>query len=268
MLGLIFIILVVTLMLFLQITLRKKQKILLPPQALVTRVLQQRVAYYSRLAAPDQLRFQKETTAFLKRVKITGIGTAITSEDRILVAASGIIAIFGFKGWQYPNLNEVLVYPDRFTHDFDFSESNEDRNILGMVGNGGMDNMMILSKPALHQGFSGYTDYGNTALHEFVHLLDKADGETNGIPSWFMDKDDILPWLQLVHHNIQAIKENNSDIDPYGATNAAEFFAVAAVYFFEKPQLFKQNHPGLHAMLQKVFRQEEIGYPSQVASNH
>ena len=256
MLGLFFILLVVGLAIFLQLTLRKKEKPVLPVQDKVVEVLQKKVAYYNRLSITEQQRFQNEVSAFLQQVKITGVGTSVSDEDRILVAASGIIPIFAFRGWKYPNLNEVLLYPDRFSHDFDFNESNEDRNILGMVGSGGLNKIMILSKPALYNGFSNRTDTNNTALHEFVHLLDKADGDVDGLPAWLIDKDNAKPWLHLIHQNIQAIKENNSDIDPYGATSEAEFFAVASEYFFENPLLFKENHPDLYNMLEKIFRQD------------
>ncbi|WP_262503029.1 zinc-dependent peptidase [Polaribacter glomeratus] len=32
---------------------------------------------------------------------------------------------------------------------------------------------MILSRNALHHGFSNTTDKGNTVIYEFIHLLDK-----------------------------------------------------------------------------------------------
>ena len=58
---------------------------------------------------------------------------------------------------------------------------------------------MILSRKALHYGFSNKTDKGNTAIHEFIHLLDKADGVIDGIPAALLDKQYTIPYLQLVH---------------------------------------------------------------------
>ena len=46
------------------------------------------------------------------------------------------------------------------------------------------------------------------------------------------------------------------DIDPYGLTNEAEFFAVATEYFFERPGLMETKHPELYAMLSRVFNQK------------
>jgi Mlc titration factor MtfA (ptsG expression regulator) len=172
------------------------------------------------------------------------------------VAASAIIPIFAFPGWQYPNLHEVLLYPDTFDEQFDFSKATPDRQVLGMVGSGAMNHVMILSKPSLHAGFVNKTDKQNTAVHEFVHLIDKTDGTIDGIPELLLDKAYVKPWLRLIHENISNIQRNESDINPYAATNEAEFFAVVAEYFFERPLLLKERHPDLYALLESVFRQE------------
>ena len=47
-----------------------------------------------------------------------------------------------------------------------------------------------------------------------------------------------------------------SALDDYGATNKAEFFAVATETFFEKPVQLEREHPALYAQLQKFYRQD------------
>jgi Mlc titration factor MtfA (ptsG expression regulator) len=74
-----------------------------------------------------------------------------------------------------------LLYPDSFSKEFELQQEKE-RPVLGMVGDGAMQHVMILSQPALRQGFINNTDVHNTAIHEFVHLIDKTDGEIDGIP--------------------------------------------------------------------------------------
>ena len=53
---------------------------------------------------------------------------------------------------------------------------------------------------------------------------------------------------------IKEIVSRNSDINPYGATDPAEFFAVAAEYFFERPDLLEKKHPELFGLLEKIFK--------------
>ena len=54
--------------------------------------------------------------------------------------------------------------------------------MLGLVGSGPYQNIMILSKQELRNGFANKTNKKNTAIHEFVHLLDKEDGSVDGVP--------------------------------------------------------------------------------------
>jgi Mlc titration factor MtfA (ptsG expression regulator) len=191
---------------------------------------------------------------FLSTVKITGVKTVVEDLDIVLIAASAIIPIFNFPEWEYINLNEVLLYPDSFNHDFD--QVGEDRNVLGMVGTGALNNVMILSQFELRQAFTNLTGKSNTAIHEFVHLIDKTDGTIDGVPNVILEKKYILPWLQLMQKKIAEIQNDDSDINPYGATNESEFFAVVSEYFFERPDLLQDKHPDLYELLTKIFRHQ------------
>ena len=88
------------------------------------------------------------------------------------------------------------------------------------------------------------------------HLIDKTDGSVDGIPEFILQQQYILPWLQLMHKEIKEILEDKSDINTYGATNEAEFFAVVAEYFFERPELLQQKHPELYQLLSTIFKQQ------------
>ncbi len=218
-------------------------------------ILQAHVSYYQALPAAEKERFEERLRYFLQRVKITGIETDIEELDRVLVAASGIIPTFGFPQWnQYPKLEEVLVYRTTFRQG-DFSTEGEDRRVAGMVGGGFMNGKLLLSKPALRQGFL-HAGRGNTGIHEFVHLMDKADGETDGIPRYFLDHTYVVPWVAMIHQQMEAIEAGESDLDDYALTNKAEFFAVAAEYFFNRPAAFADHHPELFDLLEKVFQQD------------
>jgi hypothetical protein len=119
-----------------------------------------------------------------------------------------------------------------------------------------MNGQMILSRNALVKGFSKNSGEENTGIHEFVHLLDKVDGATDGIPEGFLAHEYTAPWVKMMHQEIHKIETGHSDIDPYATTNEAEFFAVVSEYFFEKPDQFQTKHPELYEMLSKIFGQK------------
>jgi Mlc titration factor MtfA (ptsG expression regulator) len=221
------------------------------------KMLEDHVAFYRTLDAASKINFENKIQEFLGYIVVTGVKTEVSDLDRMLVAASGVIPIFGFPKWHYYNLKEVLLFDDRFNAD-NFSTSGAGREVMGMVGNGAMQMQMILSKPELYKGFSVSPGQENTGIHEFVHLLDKEDGDVDGLPEALLAKSYTVPWLRLVAENIRAIQAGRSDINIYGSKNNAEFFAVAAEYFFEKPKQFEQKHPELYEMLTRIFNQRPV----------
>jgi len=234
---------------------RKKKKVIVQPLPGNYRgILEEQVDFYNQLGQTQQQEFEKRVQLFLAQTRITGVKTTVEDLDKVLIAASAVIPIFGFPDWEYVNLQEVLLYPDSFNHDFE--QTGTDRSVLGMVGSGALNGVMILSKHELRQAFLNKTGKTNTAIHEFVHLVDKTDGTTDGIPEVILQKQYILPWLQLMRQEIKKILDDRSDINPYGATNEAEFFAVVAEYFFERPDLLEEKNPELYQLLVTLFRQQ------------
>ncbi|MEO5681734.1 MAG: M90 family metallopeptidase [Chitinophagaceae bacterium] len=232
-------------------SLRKKPPLLQPGIETERQLLQQHVPFYQALAPAEKERFETALQKFLQTVRITGVQTKVEDMDMVFIAAAAIIPIFAFEGWEYRNIHEVLLYPDSF--DQEYRTTGNGRDTLGMVGTGPMQNVMILSKHDVREGFLNNTGKSNTAIHEFVHLVDKTDGDTDGLPEALLPHRYALPWLQRMHQEIQQIKSGDSDIHPYAATNEAEFLAVAAEYFFERPKLMQQKHPALYELLQQIF---------------
>ncbi len=230
----------------------KKPVFIAPISETYKQLLAQYVVFYQQLNDDKKKEFENRVQNFLSYIKITGVKTNVDDLDKVLIAASAIIPIFNFPDWEYVQLNEVLLYPDTFNHEFEQEGNN--RSLLGMVGSGVMNGIMILSQHELKQDFLNKTGKDNVAIHEFVHLVDKTDGTIDGVPAFIMEQHYIQPWLQLMHQKIKLMKKEKSDIDIYGATNEAEFFAVVSEYFFERPKLLKDKHPDLYILLEKIFR--------------
>lgn len=233
---------------------KKKKKIAnyqLPDNAHV--LLVNMVSFYRLLEQEQQTIFRDRVRDFLARTTVTGVGNVVVTDlDRLLVGASAIIPIFSFPDWRYNNITEVLLFEGTFTKG-DFNIDGSYRDLLGMVGSGSLQRQMLLSQQALRAGFAEPRDAHNTAIHEFVHLIDKADGATDGVPQYLLDKPYVLPWVQYVQREINNIRMGRSDINPYAATNNAEFFAVVSEYFFERPFQLKAHHPELYNMLEMMF---------------
>ena len=212
------------------------------------------VKFYHQLDEQGKELFEERVKHFLSAVQITGVNAIAEDIDRLLIAAAAIIPVYAFPDWQYVNLHEVLLYPGAFNEDFD--QGGSDRHISGMVGTGAMQHVMIITKWQLRQGFINNNDAHNTAIHEFVHLIDKMDGTMDGVPEIILERKYIAGWKNIMDSTIRQMKNDGSDIDMYGATNQAEFFAVISEYFFERPDLLKANHPELYEMLGRIYKRQ------------
>lgn len=220
-------------------------------------ILEERIEFYNRLDHSGRQKFEKKVHIFLLNVQIVGVDTEVTHVDRVLIASSAVIPIFGFPNWHYMHLEEVQIYPDIFPI------PGTTKMAKGLVGKGAMEGKMMLSRKAVYKGFYDQTDQVNVAIHEFIHILDKQDGEIDGVLENVMNEADIMPWLHIIHQKMGEIDGGGSTIREYGAANRAEFLSVVGEFFFENPEKMKAEHPGLYSALDSIFNPKKSPPPKR-----
>jgi len=220
------------------------------------------VAFFRALDDPEKERFRNLVKVFIDEVPITGIRTEVDDITRALVAASAIIPIFGFDDWEYAGLGEILIYPGAFDENYR-TDDGVSRNTLGMIGVNHLSGVMILSKPDLISGFRNHQDKRNVGIHEFAHLVDKADGSVDGLPTQVAG-DAAGPWIGWVAEELKRDPKAREEIDDYAYTNEAEYFAVLSEYFFEAPDILQQRHPEVYGMMRKMYHQDTRSFLSVV----
>jgi Mlc titration factor MtfA (ptsG expression regulator) len=236
------------------------------------------VVFYRVLSDQDKTTFEQRCLLFMNTTRIEAGAFEVSDEDRLLVAASAIIPVWGFPKWHYFNLAAVFLLPGTFNRQFECGQA--DSTIAGMVGSGPMSGKMALSRPHLHLGYKNSQDKSNVGIHEFVHLLDMADGRCDGMPedlhqfesSGRSNELSTSPctafstalWFDFISHKINEIDRGDSNIGRYGATNQQEFFAVASEYFFERPKMLKKKHPQLFDTLTHFYRQNVLEIEKEV----
>ncbi|MFP4164166.1 MAG: zinc-dependent peptidase [Chitinispirillaceae bacterium] len=216
------------------------------------KVLLKRVAFYAILSEEMKVRFRERVHRFILCKPIVGYQTTIDDEMKLLVASSAVMLTLAFERWNFNYLDGVMLVDNVSESDFSHNEG----NVLGQLQTENFRSKMILSKSALVQGFRNMEDNCNVGIHEFAHALDHADGEIDGIPRMIMPESMIEEWTTLMGSKIKDIYNGKSEINEYGATSEAEFFAVISEYFFEKPYLMKQKHPQMYELLSKAFQQD------------
>lgn len=223
-------------------------------------ILDDHVRYYRRLNPPERERFEHLLRIFLAEKEIVACGVEVDDLTRVLIGASAVIPIFGFPAFEYGMLDTILVHPHPFGIPQARHELQKDEMALGMVGDRSIfSGTMVLSKPDLLRGFGLDPHEGHVGIHEFAHLIDKANGQLNGIPAG-LPYQAIRPWMELVQEELHS--QSPQTLPAYAYTNEEEFLAVTSELFFEQPQRLQDDHPALYDLLCQAYHQnpaERIG---------
>lgn len=185
----------------------------------------------------------------------------VTTEMKALICIQAALLIVKLPHHRYyPALKSILVYPTAFRDHghrrFGLPEE-EDRGVL--LGESWQTGSIILSWENVLAGARNEDDGLNVTFHEFAHQLDQING-TDGVPILGSRKA-YRQWAEVFARNFEELVEEVNDdrnpeplIDPYGATNPAEFFAVATETFFEESEELAGEHPDLYEQLKDYYQ--------------
>lgn len=224
-------------------------------------ILERNIQVYRSLPMPLRLQLRKLIKQFLHEKHFDGAGgLEITDEIRLTIAAEACMLILNRPTGVYPELKWIVVYPSAFVvHHEQMDDAGvvdpEPRDLLGESwGNG----KVILAWDSVLRGAQNFVDGQNVVLHEFAHQLDDETGYTDGAPV-LAGASSYRSWAQVFSREFEALhnrirRGKPSLIDEYGATNPAEFFAVATETFFEKPTQMAKHHAELFEIMSRYYR--------------
>ncbi|MEM6915831.1 MAG: M90 family metallopeptidase [Verrucomicrobiota bacterium] len=194
----------------------------------------------------------------------------ITEKMRGLICIQAALPIARLPNHRfYPELKSILVYPtafrDRGKRRFGLREA-DDRGVL--LGESWETGSIILSWESVVAGGRNSDDGMNVTIHEFTHQLDQING-TDGVPILGSRKA-YRKWAEVFERNYEELVDEVSDgkgpeplIDPSGATNPAEFFAVASETFFEESKELREEHPDLYEELKNYYQLDPAEWSNQ-----
>lgn len=218
---------------------------------------------FDGLDADERARLRELALRLLADKAFSGVG-GIDVDDGMATAIAAFAALpvmnIGYD-W-YEDWSEIVVYPGEFIYD---GEQMDEVGIVHHVrdvrsGEAMQGGPMVLSWEDVEH--SGQGEGFNVVIHEFAHKLDMKNGDANGRPplhsgiapeEWARDFQSAYDDLcRRVDHGEETV------IDPYATENPAEFFAVLTEYFFEAPDLLKQEYSAVYGLLAKFFRQDPL----------
>lgn len=224
-------------------------------------ILDRKLPIFRRL--PTEYRGEMESlmARFIAEKQFWGAeGLAVTDDMKVLVAAQACLLILNLpRLGLYPRTREVILYPREFGSRVSTVAPDGRRMTVTdlKIGETWHRGPVLLAWDTV--AASGWIDGDghNVVLHEFAHALDMLDGAANGTPP-LETKEQQEVWQRVMtreyNAHVFAVRHaRRRFLDAYGATDPAEFFAVATEQFFESGYRFRRIHPELYAQLKRFY---------------
>ena len=226
-------------------------------------IIHRNCRHFATLTPTEQTRLLRDVHWFLDEKSIeVSLGLSLTDEMRVTVAAHASLLGLGLAAPPFDRLITVILQPEiyvgtKIQRETSGLELHSQEQRLGEAQRNGP---VLLSWRDVVRQCRDEPDGRNVILHEFAHLLDMADADADGIPP-LETEEQYRTWLDVTRIEYRRLVRHaehgrHTLLDWYGATNEAEFFAVATETFFEQPVEMQKLHPGLYDVLRAFYKQD------------
>ena len=248
------------------LTERRRRRILEAPfPAAWDRHIARNVALAHRLGVAERLKLRELVQVFMAEQRFEGCGELeLTEEMKVTIAAQACVLLLGRDPSLYDDLGSILVYPSivrpppRQLGTFEQPRA-PIADGFALSGQAIMGGPVILAWDVALAGGREETA-GNVVFHELAHKLDMASGAIDGTPP-LETRAAVRRWSAVCSAAFVRLRRQveagwPTALDPYGATNEAEFFAVATETYVTRPGELRAAEPALYAVLAAFYRFE------------
>jgi len=247
---------------------RRRAKLLEQPFPAEARaVLERNVKHYGRLDAEAQKRLRDLVQVFVAEKRWEGCGgLELVEEMKVTIAAQACLLVLELPHRLYENVESILVYPSTVLRPapklgvFVRPGTLVASGPIALFGEAHVRGPVVLAWDRVLRDGKHPRDGHNLVYHEFAHKLDMLDGQADGTPP-LATREQRRRWHEVcerVFLQLRARAESGDStfIDEYGATDEAEFFAVATEHFFDQPRALRSAEPELYDVLSAFYRQD------------
>jgi MtfA peptidase len=184
-------------------------------------------------------------------------GMNLTDEIRILIAAQASMLLLGLEIDEYFDVTSVIVHASTVTltgahRSAAGTWSDRPQHLAGQAHPRGP---VVLSWSAVQRNARRPGFGHNVVYHEFAHRLDMLDGITDGTPP-LGSPEAVARWVDVCTAAFERVRNGDSVLRDYAATNPAEFFAVCTEMFFNRPLDVVEYEPELYVELRAFYGQD------------
>jgi len=229
-------------------------------------IIGRNVAYDNLLDDSERARLRDFVQVFLREKSFEGCGgLELDDEIRVTIAAQAGILLLGREHEYYRNVQSILVYPstvitpDRPLGSFEISDAPRPKGVP-ILGEAQLRGPVILVWDAVVKGARHPEQGHDVVYHEFAHKLDMLDGAADGTPP-LATREEMARWVEVCEKEFLELQSRvkrgrKTFLNEYGATNEAEFFAVATEFFFDRPGAMQKHEPALYDLLREFYGQD------------
>jgi len=227
-----------------------------------TDIVEERVAIWRLLNDGERARLEKATDWLLRRKHWEAAqGFALDDEITVTIAVQAALLILGLSVREYRGVSAIIVYPTTMRSRGVYegpawgTVTETDEPVLGEAHDG--RGPVILAWDEVEHAARNPGSGHNVVYHEFAHKLDMLDDIIDGTPP-LERRTDLDRWVEVFTESYEALRAGiaRPPLQPYGATNPSEFFAVATEAFFDVPVLLERHEPKLYEVLRDFFEQD------------
>jgi len=226
-------------------------------------IIERNVPFYKSMPPTDKKELEHHILIFVGEKRFEGCGgLQMTDEIKVTVAAQACILLLHRKTDYYPGLSSILVYPQAYI-------AHRTEHIAGGVVAEGPDvrlgeswhrGSVVLSWDDVRRSVADIHDGHNVVFHEFAHQLDSSGAKRDSTPV-LRNRSTYIAWARILQKDYEKLRRDvkrhrDTFLNKYGATNPAEFFAVATECFFEQPKELRKLHPELYEELKHFYQQD------------
>jgi len=230
--------------------------------------IRRNMSHYCMLDDDERNRLRKLIQVFIAEKSWEGCGgLELTDEIRVTISAQACLLILNLPHNTYENVETIIVYPSEVVlpeRKLGFFETAREplEPAYPISGQAFQLGPVILAwDTVLYQGRQSGTGC-NVVYHEFAHKLDMQDGAADGTPR-LCGQAEYRDWVKTCSREYLKLlkdveKGKQTFLDEYGATDEAEFFAVATEQFFGQPIQMIKSAPELYRVLKEYYRQDPV----------
>lgn len=244
---------------------RRRRELERPFPADWRELLKNRVPLYNRLPAHLQTDLEQRVQLFLSEKDFYGCdGFEVDGGVRLTIAGHACLLILARPFSDYDEIRSILVYPSAYQ----VTEPRHNGMIVDTAhevraGEASSLGQVVLSWDDCENGALSPDSHHNVILHEFAHQLDYLDGSADGAPP--LSGSQAEHWQQTMSEAYDNLRQSlihrrTSWLDPYGATEPAEFFAVLTETFFQQPAHLFEQQPQVYETLCGFYRINPLDY--------